>query len=875
MRSWPFFLLLLACPAPEDKGGSSDDGGEDTSVDDGDMDLDGDGVSLLDGDCGDRDATVYPGAVELCDGLDNDCNGAIDDGLMMTLWRDLDGDHYGDASLSIEDCEISGGYVDNDQDCDDSDIAIHPDADEDCDGIDNDCDSEIDEDVVGGVVSLYEDSDGDGFGVEEDSIEGCGAFSGYVEESELGFDCDDADAGIYPGADEYCDEVDSDCDGEVDESDSIDSIDWYADSDGDGYGEAVSTATACEAPSGSVELGTDCNDYDESISPDAEELCDEIDNDCDGDTDEDDASDALSWHTDSDGDGYGDPDTATPSCIELSGMIEDGSDCDDGDAEISPDADELCDEVDNDCDGDTDEDVIDGMVYYTDSDGDGYGDPDSALGSCDELSGYTEDASDCDDSDADISPDAEEICSDGIDNNCDGGAGDCAWSGDYMAEDEAEAIFMGEREDELTGFYSQPGVGDHDADGVPDVLFAGMGYSSTTGRTYVIEGPVSGEYDLGSADGRMNGESTGDGSGVRVRWAGDLDADGKDDMFIGAWKDDDEGTDAGAAYVVLGKAFKGGLTSADYKITGVSDGDYAGSGLASLSDMDGDGQIDLAIGAYGEDSAGDGAGAVYLLFGGVSADMSLSDADVVLTGEDESDGAGIWLASGDVDADGLSDLLVGGSGADGDESGSGAAWLLHGPISSDGSLSDADIKLSGLVSGDDTGVCVASGSDVNDDGYDDLLIGGSSAEGDASGSGAAWLFYGPLTVSKSMTEADARLLGESDGDMAGQMVAFAGDVDANGAADVLVGAYKSDHDSGTDAGSAYLLLGPISGDISLTDSDAIFRGGADGAYLGSGLSGVGDLDEDGTDDFIIGAHGVEVDGDAKAGEVYLLMGKGL
>ena len=164
---------------------------------------------------------------------------------------------------------------------------------------------------------------------------------------------------------------------------------------------------------------------------------------------------------------------------------------------------------------------------------------------------------------------------------------------------------------------------------------------------------------------------------------------------------------------------------------------------------------------------------------------------------------------------------------------------------------------------------------MNDDGYDDLLIGGSGADGDASDSGAAWLFYGPLTGSLSVSEADARLLGEAEGDLAGQMVAFAGDVDANGASDVLIGAYKSDPDGTTDAGSAYLLLGPISGEISLSASDGIFRGGEEGAYLGSGLSGVGDLDEDGTDDFILGAHGVEVDGESRAGEVYLLMGKGL
>ena len=160
-----------------------------------------------------------------------------------TLVIDVDGDGYSD-----------------DVDCDDSSVTVHPDAEELCDEVDNDCDGVIDEDVA---ETFYADADGDGFGDAEDSTWGCVAPSGYVAGDG---DCDDDSADIHPDADEICDaaDTDEDCDGDADDADS--SLDlssastFYADSDGDGFGNPDTSQTRCDATSGYVSDNTDCND---------------------------------------------------------------------------------------------------------------------------------------------------------------------------------------------------------------------------------------------------------------------------------------------------------------------------------------------------------------------------------------------------------------------------------------------------------------------------------------------------------------------------------------------------------------------------------------------------------------------------------------
>ena len=195
---------------------------------------------------------------------------------------------------------------------------------------------------------------------------------------------------------------------------------WYTDADGDGYGDDASTVEACAQPAGTVEVGGDCNDGDALANVEGDEVCDGIDNDCDGVVDEADALDAATWYGDADGDGYGDAGAATVACDAPTGTVADASDCDDGDAAVNPSATELCDGLDNDCDTVVDEDdAVDASAWYLDADGDGFGDATDTLTACTAPSGYVGDASDCDDTAAATFPGADEVC-DEADNDCDG-----------------------------------------------------------------------------------------------------------------------------------------------------------------------------------------------------------------------------------------------------------------------------------------------------------------------------------------------------------------------------------------------------------------------------------------------------------------------
>ncbi len=320
---------------------------------------------------------------------------------------------YGGPGSSAVDADGDGYY--SSSDCDDDDADINPGASEVCDGVDNDCDGSVDVGSPDGDV-YYADDDGDGYGDADNSAFLCEGTSGYVSDDT---DCDDSDASINPGASEVCDGEDNDCDGDIDGEDATDMTTWYLDYDSDGYGGSVYTEVACDQPAGYVDNSEDCDDGDASISPDADEYCDGVDNDCDGTTDEASALDAATWYIDFDGDGYGVSTFTKTSCSEPAGYTDNTDDCDDTDSAISPDADEVCDGVDNNCDGTTDTDAIDLGTFYADADGDGYGDADSSESACEPSEGYVSDDTDCDDAVADTFPGAEEVC-DGVDNDCNG-----------------------------------------------------------------------------------------------------------------------------------------------------------------------------------------------------------------------------------------------------------------------------------------------------------------------------------------------------------------------------------------------------------------------------------------------------------------------
>jgi len=211
-------------------------------------------------DCNDNSSAAYPGATEVCDGLDNNCNGQTDEGVLLLFYRDFDNDGYGNLSITTQACSAPVGYVANSSDCNDSNGAINPGATEICDGVDNDCDGLSDENGCGGL-----DNDSDGYTAAQG-------------------DCNDSNPDVNPGADEWCNGIDDNCDGLIDENLALTT--YYADSDGDGYGNGSVSQISCAQPLGFVLVAGDCNDTNADTHPGALEVCNGSDDDCDGTTDE-------------------------------------------------------------------------------------------------------------------------------------------------------------------------------------------------------------------------------------------------------------------------------------------------------------------------------------------------------------------------------------------------------------------------------------------------------------------------------------------------------------------------------------------------------------------------------------------------------------
>jgi len=444
---------------------------------------DADGVALGD-DCDDGDPARFPGNIEVCDmlGVDEDCDTAT----FGTLDFDLDG--YVDAvCCNGDNCGL---------DCDDARRGIHPDAGETCDGFDNDCDVLIDE---GLTTPKYVDADGDGYGAEgTDAQDVCPSLGGFAESDG---DCDDGNLQRSPGLFELCaDGQDNDCDGEVDEAENQPAT-WYRDFDGDGFGDmAGGELASCEVQPGFSLHTTDCNDADDRINPAAPERCNAIDDDCDGDMDfiigpdnfEDDDRDGapdpwcglprvdcaenddtiypgarelcdgvdndcngiidsldedFTWFRDDDGDGYGQDGDTKLSCELQPGWALEGGDCNDASPAQSPSvADDCSGEagVDDDCDGSSDE-AEQHLTFYIDEDADGYG-AGTELSACTLPAGVAQQGGDCDDMDGLLNPAVLDDCSGlpDVDDNCDGNVDEAIVLVDFYRDDDGDGFGAGE-----------------------------------------------------------------------------------------------------------------------------------------------------------------------------------------------------------------------------------------------------------------------------------------------------------------------------------------------------------------------------------------------------------------------------------------------
>ena len=664
--------------------------------------------------------------------------------------------------------------------------------------------------LLAGCPAPVDDADGDGFDATED--------------------CDDADPDVFPGADERCNGVDDDCDGEVDEDDAVDATTWYADADHDGHGSPDDLVQACEQPEGYVDDATDCDDHEPQVTG------------------------PWSWYPDDDEDGYGDDDEdGLLACSGPTGWTEDHSDCDDSDASVHPDQEDGCNEVDDDCDGEVDEDP---PPWYLDVDRDGWGTEVTSLVTCDPPSGYAAQAGDCDDEDPDFHPEAEDLCEDGIDHDCNGFDPFCAFEGEIDLTLHADAMIVGEEEGDLAGASLAP-AGDQNGDGYDDFFVGAIGNEAVSGgkgAVYLLHGPVTGRVELADADVKLWSASKEYGGDELS--TGDFDGDGVLDLAVGA--PDYGPASEGRVYVLTGPVCSSGNLYG-YEFLG-AEHSWAGDIITFAGDTNGDGLEDLSISAPGwgwedYDYNFHRIGAVYLITDIPNSPTWLDDAELSIYGWEGAVSGG--YATGDVNGDGYDDWAVSA------ETGSGwGTHLFYSPVTGSVDVEDAD-----AVVIDGRSVVVADVGDLDGDGTGDLVVGAPWDSDSTDWKGAVYVFHGPLRGSVEATDASLVLLGPSDGFRAGAPVVASEDFNGDSVRDLVV------HDDFADPWPTYFVSGyeDLSGTFLLDDAHAILGAPPDGCP-GYGMSPVGDIDADGLADLALWDKCTESEG-VLTGVAYVVLGR--
>lgn len=417
----------------------------------------------------------------------------------------------------------------------------------------------------------------------------------------------------------------------------------------------------------------------------------------------------------------------------------------------------------------------------------------------------------------------------------------------------------------------------------PAVLVGAPTYDPTTvrpeaGAVHVITDPVSGNVSLADDDATLLGEAGSDHAGWSVAVVGDTNGDGETDYLVGA-PGPQSSTWNGTAYLVHGPV-NGSVELAEANATFVKGvyADNVASTVAAAGDVDGDGLDDLLIGAPNDFEGGEKAGAAYLVYGGsLEGEVVLSDlgeAGVKFVGAAAGDTAGSSLAgAGDIDGDGLDDVVVGAPRNDSTGTNAGAVYVLDGESIAGREtidLAEAGATLVGEP-GERAGWSVSGGGDVDGDGSPDVLVGTPLHTDSGVRTGVAYLVSGAdLSGTADLNETAIELVGEADLDNAGRSVAIVGDATGDGHADVLVGAPFA-----ADGGRAYFLNGAsITDDGTLADADAVFVGEPSSVRVGWSVAGAGDLDGDGRADVVIGdpANG---EAGVTAGIAYLVYGDDL
>ncbi|MBA5249175.1 MAG: hypothetical protein FE834_06540, partial [Gammaproteobacteria bacterium] len=387
-------------------------------------------------------------------------------------------------------------------------------------------------------------------------------------------------------------------------------------------------------------------------------------------------------------------------------------------------------------------------------------------------------------------------------------------------------VINGEAAGDKSGF-SVSSAGDVNGDGLDDLIVGTPYAGSNAGKSYVVFGTTNTTaIDLSTiANGTggfvINGEAAGDKSGNSVSSAGDVNGDGLDDLIVGAWKADGN---KGKSYVIFGnKTNTAAINLSDiangtggFVINGEAAGDISGDSVSSAGDVNGDGLDDLIVGAFG----GPNIGKSYIVFGTTSttainlSDIASGTGGFVINGETKGDYSRISVSSaGDVNGDGLDDLIIGAYLADAtNKTDSGKSYVVFGTTDTTAiNLSTiangtGGFVINGEAAGDKSGDSVSSAGDVNGDGLEDLIVG-------ANTSGKSYVVFGTTdtTAINLGTIASGTggfvINGEVAGDKSGFSVSSAGDVNGDGLDDLIVGAYLASPTSGANAGKSYVIFG--------------------------------------------------------------------
>ena len=460
-------------------------------------------------------------------------------------------------------------------------------------------------------------------------------------------------------------------------------------------------------------------------------------------------------------------------------------------------------------------------------------------------------------------------------------------------------------------------AGDINGDGFDDLIIGAPRVDINgidSGSSYVVFGTsnnMGASFNLSTLNGsngfRLDGVAAADYNSTSVSSAGDINGDGFDDLIIGANGADNNTNLSGSSYVVFGTDSNLGASvnlstldgSNGFRLDGVALSDYSGYSVSGGGDINGDGFDDIIIGAYRADPNGTFSGASYVVFGtsnAMTSTVSLSTLDgsngFRIDGVTASDQSGISLSSaGDINGDGFDDLIIGANGADINGSASGSSYVVFGTNANLGtniSLSSLDgsngFRIDGSAAGDEAGISVSSAGDVNGDGFGDLIIGAHLTNSNGVDSGSSYVVFGTDTnmgASINLSTLDGsngfRLDGDVTNDLSGVSVSSAGDVNGDGFDDIIIGAHQADP-NGNDSGSSYVVFGTDSNlgasiDLSTLDGSNGFRldGVSAGDLSGYTVSSAGDLNGDGYDDLIIGAYNADPNG-SNSGSSYVIYG---